>query len=382
MSRSSSPYILCVGNSWFPTTPGGLNRYVYELTHAWVQNHIQVEFCGVGLPTTLPHDQWLLTNLAAPDMAFLKRLWVARKNFQQRYSLRNPQAINLHFALYSLPLLSDLPKNVPTTFTFHGPWAMEGELEGASRLDIWLKHWIEQRVYNHCDRFIVLSHAFRDILHKRYGVSEDLIHIIPGGVDTKRFRTNLTRPEARTQLDWPQNRQILFTPRRLVQRMGIDSLIAAIAQIKDTVPDIWLSIAGKGPLKQSLEQQVSELGLAEQVNFLGFLPDEQLPIAYQAADLTVIPSRALEGFGLVLLESLACGTPVMCTPVGGMPEILAAFSPDLIVENANRDAIASRLASVLRSDTPMPSRQSCRDYATENFSWSHISQQVQQVLLA
>ncbi|HEY9904225.1 MAG TPA: glycosyltransferase family 4 protein, partial [Candidatus Sericytochromatia bacterium] len=275
-----------------------------------------------------------------------------------------------------------LPEGVPITFSFHGPWALECKQEGVGKLGVFFRDWVEQRVYRRCDRFIVLSKAFGTILHQEYQVPWSKIHIIPGGVDLTRFQPNLSRQEARTQLNWPQDRVILFTPRRLVNRMGLDKLLTAVAKIKSIIPNVWLAIAGKGPIKAALEQQASELGLNDSVKFLGFLPDDQLPLAYQAADLTIMPSQSLEGFGLVLLESLACGTPALCTPVGGMPEVLEPFSPNLITASPEATDIAERLEEVLTGKVSMPSRTACREYAATNFDWQKIAQQVRQVLLA
>ncbi|MEP0803191.1 glycosyltransferase family 4 protein [Funiculus sociatus GB2-A5] len=381
MNDQISANILCVGLGWFPETPGGLDRYVYELTHQLAAGQDRVELCGVGLPETQTNSPIKITNLSEPDNRLWERLWLIRSNFLRRKSSQ-PDAINLHFALYSLPLLQVLPPGVPITFSFHGPWALESEQEGAGKLSVFLKHWVEQRVYNRCDRFIVLSKAFGTILHQEYQVPWSKIHIIPGGVDLSRFQCNLSRQEARAQLDWPQDRPILFTPRRLVHRVGLDKLLTAIATIKPKIPDVWLAIAGKGSLKPDLEQQATELGLNEHARLLGFLPDKQLPIAYQAADLSVMPSQSLEGFGLAVLESLACGTPVLCTPVGGMPEILEPFSPDLIASSIETTAIAERLEELLIGKVPMPSREACQEYAATHFDWQKIAQKVRQVLLA
>jgi glycosyltransferase involved in cell wall biosynthesis len=380
MNTRTNKSLLYIGNGWFPTMPGGLNRYVYELTHHLVKQHNQVELCGVGLPAIEPDSSIKLTNLAEPNDSLLQRLWLTQKNFKNRH-LTQPDAINLHFALYNLPLLSNLPKNVPITFTFHGPWALESEREGGNKLGIWAKYWIEKRVYERCDRFIVLSKAFGEILHQNYHIPWDKINIIPGGVDTTRFQPNLSRQEAREKLKWPQDRHILFTPRRLVHRMGISQLLNAIVSVKQKVPEVWLAIAGKGSLRETLEQQATELGLNHHVKFLGYLPDEQLPIAYQAADLTVVPSQSLEGFGLILLESLACGTPVMCTPVGGMPEILTPFSPKLITDSITEKAIVYKLESILTEAIKLPSRTACCDYSDTHFNWQKIAHKVQEVLL-
>jgi glycosyltransferase involved in cell wall biosynthesis len=297
-------------------------------------------------------------------------------------SATHPDAINLHFALYSLPLLDVFPASVPITFNFHGPWALESDREGASKLGVLVKRWIEQRVYRRCDRFIVLSKAFGTILHQEYNIPWSNIHIIPGGVDTVRFQPSLNRSQARSQLNWPTDRLILFTPRRLVHRMGLDKLLMALAQVKQQVPEVWLAIAGKGALRPLLEQQVQDLELEHHVKFLGFLPDEQLPIAYQAADLTVVPSQLLEGFGLILLESLASGTPVLCTPVGGMPEVLTPRFSDCITRSTDEGAIAEHLRELLTGRLPLPSRATCREYAVTHFDWRIISQRVRHILLS
>ena len=374
--------IACVGMGWFPHTPGGLDRYVYELTHHLAAAGDRVTLYGLGLPPTAPDSAVELVNLAAPDRSLWRRLWSTRCNFANRQSPQ-PDAINLNFALYSLPLLQSLPKGVPVTFTFHGPWALESAQEGGSQVSVLLKqHLVEKTVYRRCDRFIVLSRAFGEILHQTYQVAWDKINIIPGGVDLQRFQPNLSPQQARTHLNFPSDRFILFAPRRLVHRMGLDKLLLALAQIKPKIPDVWLAIAGKGPLKPALEQQVVEMQLQEHVKFLGFLPDEQLPIAYQAADLCVIPSQSLEGFGLTVLESLACGTPVLCTPVGGMPEILAPFSPNLITATSEATAIAQRLEELLLDQSLLPSRSDCRQYAATHFDWQEIVLQVRQVLIA
>ncbi|MEA5617170.1 glycosyltransferase family 4 protein [Cronbergia sp. UHCC 0137] len=375
--------ILTLGTGWFPKTPGGLERYIYELTHKLVDTQDQVELCGVGLPETPENTPVKLTNLANPDSPIWQRLSSIRTNFQKTRVSR-PDAINLHFALYSFPILDLLPKDVPITFNFHGPWAWESKQEAVNKkLSILIKKYlVEKNTYQKCDRFIVLSQAFGKILHQDYQIPWSKIHIIPGGVDINRFQTNLSPQAARIQLDWPTNRPILFTSRRLVHRMGIDKLLQALAIIKQTIPDIWLAIAGRGHIQTMLQQQAIELGLENNIKFLGFLPDEQLPVAYQAADLTVMPSQSFEGFGLAVIESLACGTPVVCTPVGGMPEILQNFSPDLITDSISVESIAEKIEQAILQKIALPTREECRNYTVKNYDWTNISQQVRQVLLS
>ncbi|MUH00928.1 glycosyltransferase [Scytonema sp. UIC 10036] len=382
-AASKSASILCVGVGWFPKTPGGLERYIYDLTHELAANQDQVELCGVGLPENEPNSPLKLTNLASPEMPIWKRLWSIRNTFKKtRCGL--PDAINLHFALYSVPILDILPKKVPITFNFHGPWAYESKEEVMEQnLSIFLKaYFVEQRTYNRCDRFIVLSKAFGNILHQQYKIPWHKINIIPGGVDVSRFQPNLSPQEARTKLGWPQDRPILFTSRRLVNRVGLDKLLLALAEIQPRIPDVWLAIAGRGPLRETLQQQADELGLHDHVQFLGYVPDPDLPVAYQAANFSVMPSQSFEGFGLAVVESLACGTPVIVTPVGGMPEILEPFSPNLITSSPEVSAIAEKLEQVLLGKVQAPSREACRQYTVANFDWHKIALDVRSILLA
>ena len=202
LNQKTSLSILCVGLGWFPISPGGSTRYVYEMTHHLALGCDRVELCEVGLPEEAGFNSPVkLTNLCEPDWSIWRRFWSVRDRFLARQAAQ-PDAINLHFPLYSLPLLSILPDNVPVTFTFHGPWAGESQQEGASKLNVLSKYWLEKMVYRRCDRFIVLSKAFGKILHQQYHVPWDKIYVVPGGVDTQRFQPNLSRQQARDRLNW------------------------------------------------------------------------------------------------------------------------------------------------------------------------------------
>ncbi len=370
-----------IGNTWFPDSPGGLDRYMYDLVHHLATPETTVNFCGVGLPSEHAASPSIrLINLANPADSLNHRLYSAYRTLRSLPALQS-QAINIQFALYGMAALPHLPKDIPITCTFHGPWALESQQEGGSHVSVWTKKKMEQLVYGRCDRFIVLSKAFGEILHQEYGVACEKIHVIPGGVDTQRFQNNLSRQQAREELGWPKDRFIIFTPRRLVHRMGLSTLLRVIASLRAGNRDLLLAIAGKGPLRKVLEQEATELGLDNEVTFLGFVPDEALPTAYQAADLTIIPSQSLEGFGLVILESLASGTPVLCTPVGGMPEVIEDFSASLISRAASEQAIAATLSDVLAGNIRLPTRDACHTYAATRFGWPAIAQRVKETLL-
>ena len=262
-----SASILCLGLGWFPKTPGGLERYVYELTHRLASNKDRVELCGVGLPEDETNLPIKMTNLAAPDTNILQRLWRVRNNFKKT-RITKPDAVNLHFALYSLPILDLIPADVPITFNFHGPWASESQEEGVDNITALLKKsLVEKRTYKRCHRFIVLSKAFGNILHQKYQIPWEKIHIIPGGVDINHFKPDLSIQEARTKLGWSCERPTIFTSRRLVHRVGLDKLLTAIAQIKPKIPDIYLAIAGRGRYKPSYTNRLRNWDLKTTLNF-------------------------------------------------------------------------------------------------------------------
>jgi glycogen synthase len=132
-------------------------------------------------------------------------------------------------------------------------------------------------------------------------------------------------------------------------------------------------IAGRGPVGAELEGQIARLGLQEQVRLLGFVPDDDLPRAYRAADLTVVPSVSLEGFGLTVAESLAAGTPCLVTPVGGLPDAVAALSRDLILPSTGPRAIAEGLSAALDGTLPLPGAAACLAFARRQYDWPVIA---------
>src|SRR5438132_854951 len=173
----------------------------------------------------------------------------------------------------------------------------------------------------------VLSDFSADQLWKLYAVPRERIVRIRGAAATDRFKPAPDRGAIRGELGLSADRPIVLTVRNLEARMGLDNLLGAMAVLKARCPSALLLIGGAGSLRGALEAQSQALGLEAHVKFLGFVPDAELPRYYQAADVFVLPTRELEGFGLVTVEALACGTPVLGTPVGATPEILRARCP-------------------------------------------------------
>ncbi|OWY62564.1 hypothetical protein B7486_57730, partial [cyanobacterium TDX16] len=177
---------------------------------------------------------------------------------------------------------------------------------------------------------------------------------------------------ARERLGLDVDRPTIVTVRRLVRRTGVDLLLDALVPIVREVPDVQLVVAGDGRRRPALEAQAEQLGLATHVTFLGRVPDDVLPTLYRAADLSVVPSRSLEGFGLVTLESLACGTPVVVTDVDGLADAPRELDPSCVVRRDDVGALADRLVGALLGRAPLADPTRCRRLA-EGHSWAHVA---------
>ena len=373
--------ILQLGTSWFPEDAGGLARIYYGCVNYLPQVGVEVHGLVTGSDRIFEDSDGKVQAFAATDSSTWQRLRSLRKIVTKNLATDDKPKYDLiasHFALYTFPILDRLGK-LPLVIHFHGPWALESKAEGAGRLSTFSKWAIEKAVYQRADGFIVLSEAFRQILHQTYAVPLKKIFIVGGGVNTAEFDLGLSIAQAREKLNWSQDRRIIFCVRRLVQRMGLENLISAIAIVRQQHPDVLLLIAGKGAIADALRSQIQELQLEDHVKLLGFVSDQDLAISYRAAELTIVPTVSLEGFGLIVIESLAAGTPVLGTPIGGIPEILRSLSSDLILESSETKHLAEGMIEALSGQRQMPSAAACQAYIKQNYDWQAIAHQIKSV---
>jgi glycosyltransferase involved in cell wall biosynthesis len=374
----NSPAIdsLQIGMNWFDERPGGLDRVVSTLVQSLPAQGVGVRAVVAGSPGLSQATNGVVTSFAEPDASLHKRISSLRREVSRLCNKRMPDLLATHFALYTAPVLGIFSK-VPIVVHFHGPWADESA-HGTPAPSMVLKRLVERYVYKRGDLHIVLSQSFADVL-ERYGVDARTIRIVPGCVDFGRFGIDSDRRSARTALGLPQDRPLLFCVRRLVSRMGLEDLIDGMFIVRQAVPDVILVIAGKGPLAAELKARIEHRGLTRHVRLAGFVADEALPLWYRAADLSVVPSRALEGFGLTTIESLAAGTPVIVTPVGGLPEAVKPLSEDLVLSAIGFKALGNGLADALLGHRALPDEKACREYARSNFDVAVIAKKVTNV---
>lgn len=310
-NHSSRPIkSLQIGMHWFPERAGGLDRMYYSLVGALPGAGVAVRGLVAGTEKVAADTGGAIRGFGLASQPLARRMLAARRALRDVIRAERPDVISSHFALYTFPGL-DVTRGIPQVSHFQGPWADESQVEGAATLGQRAKRYLEQAVYARASRLIVLSQAFGQILTSRYGIDPARVRVVPGCVDTAQFDTPLSPAEARHRLQLPQDRPIVLAVRRLVRRMGLEDLIDAVGLVKRRHPDVLLLIAGKGKLAGELQARIEAAGLSDNVKLLGFVPDHHLAALYRAASVSVVPTVALEGFGLITVESLASGTPVL-----------------------------------------------------------------------
>ena len=258
--------------------------------------------------------------------------------------------VAFHFALSAVPyrVRNALRlRGARKVCVFHGPWHAEGAVQGDGAVRTRAKRLVEALAYRRFDTYVTASDAFGRVLTGTFGVDPARVRTVPPAVDCDRFTVG-DAATARERLGLRPEGPVFACVRRLEPRMGVDVLLHALT----LVPGADLLVAGTGSRRAELEDLSRRLGLGGRVRFLGRVPDEELPLVYRAADATVVPSTHLEGFGLVVLESMASGRPVVATDVGGLPQALGPFAAGWTVPAGSAEALGARMRRAVAEAVP------------------------------
>jgi glycosyltransferase involved in cell wall biosynthesis len=295
-------------------------------------------------------------------------------------------AVVLHHPLPGT-LLADAAERarVPVLALVHSPWREEYEIRGGrglrGRLLGRVRAGLERRVLTRARRVCAMSRFMAARVVAAHGLPAERVRIVPGGVDRVSFVEPTDRRAVRRRLALPETGPLLFCLRNLEPRMGIEHLLGAMPAVLARHPDAHLVIGGDGPLAVTLRERTTALGLDAAVRFAGFVAESELPHLYAAADVFVLPSEGLEGFGLVTLESLACGTPVIGTRVGATPELLEPLDPALLADAPTPDALARAILAFLSRGDRASLAARCRAH-TAPYAWDRVAGRLEAELLA
>jgi len=204
---------------------------------------------------------------------------------------------------------------------------------------------------------IAVSQALTQAM-AQIGMAMDKLVMLPNGVDLQRFHLQ-SQASARATLGWPAG-PTLISVGNLVGNKGHHIVVDALARL----PGFQLVIAGEGPQRQALENLAIQLNVSSRLQFLGRVEHDQLARCYSAADILVLASNR-EGWPNVLLESMACGTPVVATSVGGIPEIVTSASAGRLMPGRTAADVAEAVEDLWRH---LPDRMTVRSCA-QGCSW-------------
>ena len=360
MSDEATGKVLMLGMGWFPDQLGGLNRYFRGLLEATSE----AEAVVVG-PAVAAGRVHAASRHGAPLPVRL----VGYAATALRHGC-DAEVIDAHFALYALlPSLLPPLRRKPWMVHFQGPWEAEvTAATGHAGFDSVVRRGIERSVYSHASVVVTLSSAFRQIVVERYRVSPWKVRVIRPGLHPHQHGD---RHAGRERLGFSTEEFVVCCVRRLTPRMGHQVLLAGWPVVIQAVPQARLVIAGDGELASAIRAQVTGLELTESVCLLGPISDEDLTGLYLAADVNVVPSVALEGFGLTVLEAAGHGTPSIVTRVGGLPEAVHGLGSSLIVEPGSAGELASRLISAARGE--LPTREATVMWAAEQ-TWDAVAE--------
>ena len=325
-----------------------VRRFTYMAPASW-----QRVAYGGGIPTNL-RQSWV-ARLQVPF--FLAGFW-----WRARRASRGAALIHCHWTICGLVGYLAAPRRCPLVLSVRG-----------SDINLLAGGWmgrLNRWIYRRMDVVIGVS---RDIANRlqEAGVPETKVRVVYNGVDA-RFRP-ADQAQAREVTGLPAVRFVVLFVGMLVPVTGLEVLLHALAQLGD--PQVCCALVGSGPQEQGLRGLAVELGVGQQVVFAGARPTDEVPRWMNAADLLVLPSFS-EGRPNVVLESQACGLPVIATRVGGTPELVEDGVNGLLVDRGDSQGLARAIAR-LKQDAACRRRLSeagLRSAAT--YTWEASARQV------
>ena len=310
-----------------PRVVGGISRHVEGLSRALVKRGIGVHVVTPEFPNTPfeelkdeVHIHRVAIETPAPSFHswvmlmnhfFVKR--VAQLTSEYRFDiihahdwLTTPSAVELKHLLKAVLII-----------TIHSlEFRRSGGSQGAeSRMVESIEWWSTYEA----TLVIVCSRSTRNDVVERFLVPEDKLCVIPNGIDAKALEGTVDRSWVRARYGIYDDDKLVLFVGRLTDQKGCDYLIKALSMLPYNVK---LIIVGDGWMRELLERDVATLGLSQRVKFAGFLPDHEMMALMKAADVLVVPS-VYEPFGMVALEGMASGVPVVASNVDGLSEIIS-----------------------------------------------------------
>jgi D-inositol-3-phosphate glycosyltransferase len=369
---------------------GGMNVYIRQLSHEMgLRAHTMDIFTRRADPhspeiTIIDERTHVIQIVAGPmdvGKADLRRFLPEFRDgvlaFQRRQG-RTYDLVHSHYWLSGwVGQMLKTVWQVPHVIMFH----TLGEVKNRHHLDEREPQYRiddERLVAQGVDRVICASQGEKEMLGVLYGVPSQRITVVPCGVDTDLFRPG-DRKDVRRRLGLPLRDPVVLFVGRIEPLKGIDVLLRAVSHIEGRFRVLVIGGDGKDlARKAELASLAAELRIADKVTFLDAVPHHDLPLYYNAADVCVVPSY-YESFGLVAVEAMACGVPVIASRVGGLKETVRDGQTGYLVPWLCPEPFAERLELLLNNEPLRRSLGREARAAAEKFHWSEVAARVEDV---
>lgn len=358
------------------------DRYIQEYAHGGVEMaayHLAHHLVGKGEEVEV-----FTTALGGEDQEEGNGLMVHRyaTSFQVA-------SANLSFKLWSKPLnydldlvhahspipYSDLPARryarrykVPLVLSYH----FDGQETGGSFLRnsgvTFYNRLLLSKVLKQAEVILVGTRAYAQASPHLKNF-QDKIQIVPYGINLEEFQMDCSKKEARLKLNLPSEGNLILFFGSLVPYKGPEVLLNALKILKD----VRVVFAGRGPLEEDLRRLSRELRVEDRVIFTGFVPEELKSTYYRAADVFCLPSMTMaESFGIVNLEAMASGLPVVASGLGGIPEVVHDDETGLLVEPGDVSDLASKLGLLLEDQSLQQKMGKNGKKMALNYTWDRV----------
>lgn len=374
---------LVAGDSWFADAPGGAARVAGDIAAVMRDRGHRVAALAMrpqaGLPDVEDLDGIRVVRYDKPQIASFRPDAAGRCIAAAATAARRHLAdirwdvVHFHTPYTGNGALAAFGAGPRYVLTVHSPVVLEQRINWAGEgwkgwlklaLGLPLMRRLESRLVRAAERIHTLSEFTRRQV-ERFHAAAAKTTVIPHWRRPELRRT-LSQTEARKQLGWPAGEPIVFTVRALVERNGLADALQALTPVMRE-RGCMLYIGGRGALRPRLERMAAEAGINERTVFMGRISDEHLALAYQAADLFLLPTRALECFGLIIIEALSYGCPVIATDAGAIPEVLAPLGRQFIVPAGDVAAMRARVEDFLAGRLQAPPADRLVDYVAQRY---------------
>lgn len=265
----------------------------------------------------------------------------------------------------------------PLVATIHGTEV--GRAQGLHNPDSFTIDGIEWWTTYEADKVIVTSSSMKGEIQGHFHLPQEKIAIIPNGIDPERYNASVDRSAVRGRYGVNPHEKLVLCVGRLVPQKGIEYLIRAVPRIAQRFHESKFIIVGEGWFRGYLEQVARSTGQQWKITFTGWIPDHELIALLNSADVLVVPS-IYEPFGIVALEGMAAGVPVVASDIGGLAEIVEHERTGILAYSRNPDSIAWAVGRIL-SD-PGHSNwlvQNAREMVQKTYSWEAIAMRTAEI---